>query len=714
GYFIHAIVKTTAALKTRSPNETHDHLTRVVAVAGRQSERMNSRRRTRAGGGRSSDGSTTESVGAESSLLEESFVGLDPNDLLQMLGGDDNEEELAEQGRKEEEDDEGEERDIVTALDGKFLGAVAPPEKRKRSQGEVFAPLSVAAAAAAPASVAGEASVTGSAAAASAPGGRIRTVLRVRPVGAEAGPLSLTVSKGSSATVTTLRPATETRGPLSETFACDRVMDASAVQEDVYPETAAPLVAKLFEGPGESAQLFAYGATGSGKSHTLWGPKDEGVDSGVIPRVLEDVFQRLAGLAGGGGGGGNETPRLSLRALEIYKDKAFDLLPTDGEKPRPVRVIQTHNQVVYEGLEEHWPASPAEALGLTKKVRSRVRVKPTLLNPESSRSHTVLMLRLHRGSSGGNRNGERGASLPARGRNRGRSTTAAERLGRSQSDRVEALNINLDISDLFNKFKEMENGAGSVVCRTRTLTCVLKRMFVRPAACSSSSTTFGANCVMIVAVNPAVSEYGETQKVLSNTQLSSRVVPVEAPVPLSAVGSQAQIEYGMNGHLLKRQKTSHPSGAPDRTTATAAVGCSAMAKMRERVTHLEGECARLQHERVRLEEEHEGNLERVESETFRLAADERHEAEQELEREVADLRGVIRQLKEELESKSPVGKAVRAVVAQSERKKAVSRAESIRQLERATTREADDEAARQSQARARAEESLAAARAQLS
>lgn len=438
-------------------------------------------------------------------------------------------------------------------------------------------------------------------------------------------------------------------------------------------------MAKLFEGPGESAQLFAYGASGSGKSHTLWGPRDVGVDSGVIPRVLEDVFGRLR-VGGGGGDESGQPPCLSLRALEIYKDKAFDLLPREGDKPRQVRVIQTHNQVVYEGLEEHWPATSAEALDLTKKVRKRVRVRPTKLNSKSSRSHTVLMLRLHRESS--SRNGGRGSSIPSRGHLRERGSTTApdtaaaaaaadgpvlylvdlagsERLGRSQSDKVEALNINLDISDLFGKFKEMENGAGAVVCRTRTLTCVLKRMFVRPAATisSSSSSAFRTNCVMIVAVNPAVKEYGETQKVLSNSQLSSRVIPVEAPLPPSAV--RAQFEYGMNGHLLKRQKTSHGGGAAvggtregkykGVPTAAASAGRPVprdarvleTERMRERIEQLEVECARLQDEKDRLEEEHEAKLERVESETFRLAAEERHEAEQELEvRKNQALRGM--------------------------------------------------------------------------
>lgn len=98
---------------------------------------MASRRRTRAGGGSTSGSSAAAgSTGdMESSLLNESFEGLDPNDLLQMLGGDDDEEEHAGEGDDDEYDEEDEERDIVTALDGKFLGAIAPPEKRKRSEG---------------------------------------------------------------------------------------------------------------------------------------------------------------------------------------------------------------------------------------------------------------------------------------------------------------------------------------------------------------------------------------------------------------------------------------------------------------------------------------------------------------------------------------------------------------------------------------------------
>lgn len=100
---------------------------------------MASRRRTRAGGGSTSGRSSAggSAGGAEDSLLDESFAGLDPNDLLQMLGGDDDEELLhGQEGEEDEEDEEGEERDIVTALEGKFCGAIAaPPEKRKRSEG---------------------------------------------------------------------------------------------------------------------------------------------------------------------------------------------------------------------------------------------------------------------------------------------------------------------------------------------------------------------------------------------------------------------------------------------------------------------------------------------------------------------------------------------------------------------------------------------------
>lgn len=71
---------------------------------------MTTRRRTRGG-------SSTESTGAASptNVLNES-IDVNPNDLLAMLAGEEEETD------EEEEEEEG--RDIVTALEGQFAGAM--------------------------------------------------------------------------------------------------------------------------------------------------------------------------------------------------------------------------------------------------------------------------------------------------------------------------------------------------------------------------------------------------------------------------------------------------------------------------------------------------------------------------------------------------------------------------------------------------------------
>ncbi|CAN0513780.1 unnamed protein product, partial [Ectocarpus sp. 8 AP-2014] len=335
--------------------------------------------------------------------------------------------------------------------------------------------------------------------------GRMKTFLRVRRVGAAAGPHSLKVDSSTRVTVT--KPATKTRNPVSETFESENVMDETVGQANVYSETTAQLVQGLFE--GRDGVVFAYGATNSGKSYSIWGPGDE-ANEGVIPRALRDVYQRLAGekkLSTVGGGDcvtseRRQPPRVSLRVLEVYNNKAFCLLPKDGGERRWVDVSQLGDEVRFTGLEEHFPADVNEALSLTRKVRGRTRVNRTDLNAMSSRAHTVFMVRLHRdggaeadGASVLTRTRGRGGALTASGSAAAVSHTSelflvdlagSERQHRSQSDKAEALNINLDNSDLFAKFKEMKNGAASVVCRTRTLTGVLRRVFVKPTGTSSS------------------------------------------------------------------------------------------------------------------------------------------------------------------------------------------------------------------------------------
>jgi hypothetical protein len=65
----------------------------------------------------------------------------------------------------------------------------------------------------------------------------------------------------------------------------DHVFDEAASQEKVYQNTTAPLVKSVFD--GFCATVFAYGATSSGKTHTMVGTQS---DPGIMKRSIDDIF----------------------------------------------------------------------------------------------------------------------------------------------------------------------------------------------------------------------------------------------------------------------------------------------------------------------------------------------------------------------------------------------------------------------------------------
>lgn len=81
---------------------------------------------------------------------------------------------------------------------------------------------------------------------------------------------------------------------------------------------------------GANASIFAYGCTGSGKSHTMQGSPAE---EGIVPRALRQVLaaaadaEAEAGEEGEGGGG----CRVRISIFEIYQEKIRDLLAASDD-----------------------------------------------------------------------------------------------------------------------------------------------------------------------------------------------------------------------------------------------------------------------------------------------------------------------------------------------------------------------------------------------
>ena len=70
-----------------------------------------------------------------------------------------------------------------------------------------------------------------------------------------------------------------------QTFAFDRVFDENTTQGEVYEATTRGLLDSVLD--GYNATVFAYGATGCGKTHTITGTVQQ---PGIIFLTMQELF----------------------------------------------------------------------------------------------------------------------------------------------------------------------------------------------------------------------------------------------------------------------------------------------------------------------------------------------------------------------------------------------------------------------------------------
>ena len=169
----------------------------------------------------------------------------------------------------------------------------------------------------------------------------------------------------------------------SRKYHFDRVYDCETNQERLYETAIAPMVDEVLQ--GFNCTVFAYGQTGTGKTHTMTGDMSSPEGSGVIPRAVGHIFRYLNGL-----GGVNEfTVKCSF--LELYNEEITDLL-AGGNEPPKVRILEDRSGVVLQGLEEAHVKNASDVFGLLESGSAKRRTAETLLNKQSSRSHSVFIV----------------------------------------------------------------------------------------------------------------------------------------------------------------------------------------------------------------------------------------------------------------------------------------------------------------------------------
>ena len=313
-------------------------------------------------------------------------------------------------------------------------------------------------------------------------------------------------------------------------YAFHRVLDANSTQEEVYEATAKTLIADILE--GFNATVFAYGATGAGKTHTMIGSAD---DPGVMVRTTRDLFDAVEERRSTG-----VQCELVLSYLEIYNETIRDLLAYDNlsdssnnsssssqqsTKMPPaleLREDTATGTVAVSGLSQHRPQTADDVFELLARGNNNRRQSPTMANAVSSRSHAVLQIVLVQ-------------------RDKGSGTTVAIKTGKlslidlAGSERaavtknrgerlIEGANINRSLLALANCI----NALCAISTQSSNKTNIVHIPYRDSKLTRLLKDSLGGNCrtVMIASVSPSSLSYEDTHNTLKYAHRASAIKPI--------------------------------------------------------------------------------------------------------------------------------------------------------------------------------------------
>jgi kinesin family protein 18/19 len=277
-----------------------------------------------------------------------------------------------------------------------------------------------------------------------------------------------------------------------QTFGFDRVFDENTTQEEVYEATTKTLLDSVLD--GYNATVFAYGATGCGKTHTITGTAAQ---PGIIFLTMQELFDKIQERSD------EKHTEITLSYLEIYNETIRDLLePSDNKQGLMLR--EDANQTVsVAGLSSHRPKDVQQVMEMIVRGNEYRTISPTAANATSSRSHAVLQINVAQKDRNADINEPHtmatlsiidlaGSERASATKNRG------ERL-------LEGANINKSLLALGSCINALcdPRKKNHVPYRNSKLTRLLK-------------FSLGGNCrtVMIVCVSPSSAHFDETQNTL--------------------------------------------------------------------------------------------------------------------------------------------------------------------------------------------------------
>ncbi|KAJ7998648.1 hypothetical protein DPEC_G00207060 [Dallia pectoralis] len=211
----------------------------------------------------------------------------------------------------------------------------------------------------------------------------VKVVVRCRPMNDKEKSCKMVVLVETSRCQCFIKkPGAKEEPPKQFTF--DGAYFIAQTTEQMYNEIAYPLVEGATE--GYNGTIFAYGQTGSGKSFTMQGVSEPAAQRGVIPRAFEHIFESIQCA---------ENTKFLVRAsyLEIYNEEIRDLLGNDAKQKMELKE-HPERGVYVRDLSLHTVHSVAECERIMKQGWGNRSVGYTLMNKDSSRSHSIFTIHL--------------------------------------------------------------------------------------------------------------------------------------------------------------------------------------------------------------------------------------------------------------------------------------------------------------------------------
>ena len=164
-------------------------------------------------------------------------------------------------------------------------------------------------------------------------------------------------------------------------FNFDRIFDPNTTQQELYSFGVKGIIDSVLD--GYNGTVLAYGQTSSGKTYTMQGNLSSESTMGIIPRMINHVFDYIHKQEG-------TEFTLKVSMIEIYQERIRDLLDLSRVN-LPIREDSIKG-IYVDGCSERYVGCHQDVLSALELGSNNRAQAATNMNEHSSRSHSIFIL----------------------------------------------------------------------------------------------------------------------------------------------------------------------------------------------------------------------------------------------------------------------------------------------------------------------------------